>query len=132
MWKGSGMQYHYSHGSRENSDTPCMWEESGMCQEANTMTFHQLTVTQSTNTCGERLMSGKLAFLISLMRSLRAEVVPIAQHDPQSAVISLAKHHSINKATYNVHVHMYKSYHMNQLPVVQLHVLVAWLSMQFG
>ena len=30
-------------------------------------------------------MLGKAPFLISLMRSLRAEVVPIAQQDPQSA-----------------------------------------------
>ncbi len=43
-----------------------------------------LTVTQLIRTCGERLMSGKVAFLIILILSLRADVVPIAQQEPQS------------------------------------------------
>ena len=45
------------------------------------------TVTQSMSTCGERLMSGKAPFLSNLMRSLRAEVVPIAQQEPQSVMV---------------------------------------------
>ena len=36
-------------------------------------------------TWGERLMSGNAPFLMSLMRSLRADVVPMAQQHPQSA-----------------------------------------------
>ena len=43
-----------------------------------------LTVTQLIRTCGERLISGKTAFLLILILSLRADVVPIAQQEPQS------------------------------------------------
>ena len=42
------------------------------------------TVTQSTNTWGERLMSGNFPLRISLILSANADVVPCAQQEPQS------------------------------------------------
>ena len=45
---------------------------------------HTLTVTQLMRTWGERLMSGKVWFRIILILSLRADVVPMAQQEPQS------------------------------------------------
>ena len=51
------------------------------CTDTHT---HTLTVTQLMRTWGERLMSGKVWFRIILILSLRADVVPMAQQEPQS------------------------------------------------
>ena len=59
----------------------CMVRFTGL-QYYTHRTLH--TVTQLMSTWGERLMSGNTPFLRSLMRSLRAEVVPMAQQEPQS------------------------------------------------
>jgi len=55
------------------------------CVIVCTIVWDVLTVTQSTRTWGERLMSGNAAFLAIFILSLRAEVVAMAQQDPQSA-----------------------------------------------
>ena len=46
--------------------------------------MHTHTVTQSTNTWGDRLISGNFPLRINLILSARADVVPCAQQEPQS------------------------------------------------
>ena len=70
------------------------WIEACTCSHVNTHT-QTLTVTQSTNTWGDKLISGNLPWRINLSLSAKAEVVPWAQHEPQSKTYMCGTYHQV-------------------------------------